>query len=47
MMNLELLPAWLSRTKSDMVTDRIKVFVKKLYEAKLLSEKGFKRLESR
>jgi hypothetical protein len=46
-MNLELLPAWLNRTKSDMVTDRIKVFVKELYEAKLLSEKGFKRLESR
>ena len=46
-MNLELLPAWLNRTKSDMVTDRVKVFVKELYEAKLLSEERFKRLESR
>jgi hypothetical protein len=30
-----------------MVTDRVKVFVKELYEAKLLSEKGFNRLDSR
>ena len=41
-MNLELLPASLNRAKSDKVTDRAKVFAKELYEAKLLSEKGWK-----
>jgi hypothetical protein len=41
-MNLELLPAKLNRAKSDKVTDRAKVFAKELYEAKLLSEKGWK-----
>ena len=40
-MNLELLPASLNRAKSDKVTDRAKVFAKELYEAKLLSEKGW------
>jgi len=40
--NLELLPASLNRAKSDKVTDRAKVFAKELYEAKLLSEKGWK-----
>ena len=46
-MNLELLPASLNRAKSDKVTDRAKVFAKELYDAKLLSEEGFKRLEGR
>jgi len=40
-MNLELLPAKLNRAKSDKVTERAKVFAKELYEAKLLSEKGW------
>ena len=44
-MNLELLPASLNRAKSDRVTDRAKVFAKELYEAKLLSEEGWKRVE--
>jgi len=43
-MNLELLPASLNRAKSDKVTERAKVFAKELYEAKLLSEEGFKKL---
>ncbi len=45
-MNLELMPASLNRAKSDKVTDRAKVFTKELYEAKLLSEEGWKRLET-
>jgi len=44
-MNLELLPASLKRTKSDKVTDRARVFAKELYEAKLLSEEGWERVE--
>ena len=44
-MNLELIPAPLIRAKSDKVTDRAKVFAKELYEAKLLSEEGWKRVE--
>jgi fructose-specific component phosphotransferase system IIB-like protein len=44
-MNLELLPASLNRAKSDKVTDRAKVFAKELYDAKLLSEEGWKRVE--
>ena len=44
-MNLELIPAPLMPAKSDKVTDRAKVFAKELYEAKLLSEKGWKRVE--
>ena len=44
-MNLELLPASLIRAKSDKVTDRAKVFAKELYEAKLLSQEGWKRVE--
>jgi len=39
-MNLELLPASLNRTKSDKVTKRARVFAKELYEAKLLSNGG-------
>ena len=44
-MNLELLPASLKQSKSDKVTDRAKVFAKELYEAKLLSEEGWKRVQ--
>ena len=44
-MNLELLPVSLKRAKSDKVTDRARVFAKELYEAKLLSEEGWKRVE--
>jgi len=44
-MNLELLPASLKRSKSDKVTDRAKVFAKELYEAQLLSQEGWKRVE--
>jgi hypothetical protein len=40
-MNLELLPSSLNRAKSAKVTDRAKVFAKGLYDAKLLSEKGW------
>jgi hypothetical protein len=45
-MNLELLPASLKKDKSDKVTDRAKVFAKELYEAKLLSEEGWKKVKS-
>ena len=44
-MNLELLPASLMRANSEKVTDRAKVFAKELYEAKFLSEEGWKRIE--
>ena len=44
-MNLELLPASLMPAKSDKVTDRAKVFAKELYEAKLLSEEGWKKVQ--
>ena len=44
-MNLELLPASLKRAKSDKVTDRAKVFAKELYEAKLLSQEGWKKVQ--
>jgi len=40
-MNLELLPASLNRAKSEKVTDRAKIFAKELYEAKLLSDEGW------
>ena len=45
-MNLELLPAPLNRAKTDKVTDRAKVFAKELYDAKLLSEEGWKRVSA-
>ena len=45
-MNLELIPASLKRAKNDKVTDRAKVFAKELYEAKLLSEEGWKKVKS-
>jgi len=44
-MNLELLPASLKKAKNEKVTDRAKVFAKELYEAKLLSQEGWKRVE--
>lgn len=44
-MNLELLPAPLNRAKSDKVTERARVFGKELYEAKLLSEAGWKAID--
>jgi len=44
-MNLELLPASLNRAKSDKVTERARVFAKELYEAKLLSEEGWKKVQ--
>jgi len=44
-MNLELLPASLKKAKSDKVTDRAKVFAKELYEAKLLSEEGWQKVQ--
>ena len=44
-MNLELLPASLNRAKSDKVTDRAKVFAKELYDAKLLSEEGWRKVQ--
>jgi len=44
-MNLELIPASLKRTKSGKVTERAKVFAKELYEAKLLSEEGWKKVQ--
>jgi hypothetical protein len=44
-MNLELMPASLNRTKSEKVTDRARVFAKELYEDKLLPEDGWKRVE--
>ena len=46
-MNLELLLASLNRAKSNKVTDRAKVFAKELYDAKLLSEEGWRRIEVR
>ena len=44
-MNLELLPASLIRANSDKVTDRAKIFAKELYEAKLLSEEGWTKVQ--
>ena len=44
-MNLELLPASLKQAKSDKVTDRARVFAKELYQAKLLSEEGWKKVQ--
>ena len=44
-MNLELFPASLIKAKSDKVTERAKVFAKELYEAKLLSQEGWKKVQ--
>jgi hypothetical protein len=41
-MNLELLPASLNRAKSDKLTERASLFAKELYDAKLLSEQGYR-----
>jgi len=46
-MNLELLPASLLRSKSHKVTERAKVFAKELYDAKLLREEGWERVAAR
>jgi len=35
-----------NRAKSDKVTERARVFAKELYDAKLLSEEGWKRVEN-
>jgi len=43
-MNLELMPASLNRAKSDKVTERARVFAKELYDAKLLSEEGWRKV---
>jgi len=45
-MNLELLPASLNRAKSEKVTDRARIFAKELYEAKLLSDEGWKKVSA-
>jgi hypothetical protein len=44
-MNLELLPASLNRSPSEKVTDRAKVFAKELYDAKLLSDEGWTKVQ--
>jgi len=44
-MNLELLPASLNRANSNRVTDRAKVFAKELYDAKLLSDEGWTKVQ--
>ena len=44
-MNLELIPASINRAKSDKVTERAKVFTKELYDAKLLSEEGWTKVQ--
>ena len=44
-MNLELIPASLKQGKNDKVTERAKVFAKELYEAKLLSEEGWRKVQ--
>jgi hypothetical protein len=44
---LEPIPTSLNRAKSDKVTERAKGFAMELYDAKLLSEEGFKKLERR
>lgn len=40
-MNLELLPAKLNRSKGTMIGERQKVFAKELHDAKLLSDEGW------
>ena len=44
-MNLDLLPAKLNRSKSDKITDRARVFAKELYDAGLLSGEGLRAVE--
>ena len=44
-MNLELIPASLKQAKSDKASDRAKVFTKELYDAKLLSEEGWTKVQ--
>jgi hypothetical protein len=42
--NLELMPASLNRVKSAKVTDRARIFAKELYDAKLLTEEGWRKV---
>ena len=44
-MNLELMPASLNRSKSEKITDRARVFAKELYDAKLLTDEGWKAID--
>ena len=46
-MNLELLPAKINRSKSDKITDRARVFARELYDSGLLSEEGLRTVEQR
>ena len=46
-MNLELMPAKLNRTKSDKVSERALTFAKELHEAKLLSDAGWDAVSAR
>ena len=43
-MNLELTPASLNRSKSDKITDRARVFARELYDAKLISSDCYQRV---
>lgn len=43
-MNLELLPAKLNRSKGAKIGERQKVFMKELHDAKLLSDEGWRRV---
>ena len=43
-MNLELLPAKLNRSKGAKIGERQKVFAKELHDAKLLSDEGWRRV---
>jgi hypothetical protein len=42
--NLELMPASLNRVKSAKVTDRARIFAKELYDAKLLTGEGWRKV---
>ena len=44
-MNLELLPAKLNRSKGAKIGERQKVFGKELHDAKLLSDEGWAAIE--
>jgi len=45
-MNLELMPSSLNRSKSDTVTDRARVFARELYDTGLLSEEGLRAIQT-
>ena len=44
--NLELLPAKLNRAKSDKITARAEIFARELYDAGLISEDRFKKINA-